>query len=307
MDSNSDSGFESAPPSPSGGATQSRRVIFHVPNITLTQLLTIIRGEGGIISAAIFDTQKIDGLSARTAVVEFKYPASARAYSTKTASHSVGIEDENGAVHYPRTWRPSVPRNSYHQGDSILLRNGFTRAIRAAKFPAKAVWFFLNTMGLQHITNASYESGALSVEFVSIFQAARATRILREGSFPYYKPDEHDGPLLDYNMSLVHPEIDSTDSHIEDLEVRTSAFIPHDHLARKFDRLPYNQTWPDTWSPIMGLQGLEPRSHRDGMLEMIQKHAAFSRNTWSWDIPPVLQEDHNTVLNTFADPDWNDA
>ena len=57
----------------------------------------------------------------------------------------------------------------------------------------------------------------------------------------------------------------------------------------------------------MGLQGLEPRPHRDGMLEMIQKHAAFSRNTWSWDIPPALQEDHNTVLKTFADPDWKDA
>lgn len=305
MDSNSDPGFESAPPSPSG-ATQSRRLILHVPNITLTQLLTTVRGEGGIISAAIFDTQKIGGLTARTAVVEFVYPASARAYAAEAASHLVGIEDENGVVHYPQPWRPSARRNTYRLVDSILLQNGFTRAIRAAKFPAKAVWFFLNTMGLRHITDATYESGALSVESVSIFQAARATRILREGGFPYYEPDDH-GPLLDYNMSLVHPKIDSTDSHMDDLKVGISAFIPHDHLATKFDRLPYNQTWPDTWAPIMDLRGLEPRPHRDGMLEMIQKHAAFSRSTWSWDIPLALQEDHNTILNTFADRDWKDA
>lgn len=304
-DQSSDSGYESPPASTIGNP--SRRVVFsNLPEITLHQLLSVVRGEGGIVSAGIFDTSKLVGSGARTAFVEFIYPSSAEAY----VQHKLpGFEDENGEIHHPKVWLSSTRAKTYNRNDSILLQNGFSRAIRAANFPAKAVWFCLKALGLHHVVDASYDNSKsiFSVEFISVFHAAQAIRTLREGRFPYYIPDCH--PLLDCNMSLVTARLDSTDSDVSVLpsEGLVAAFVPHDHLDRKFNRLPYNQTWPEKFYPIMNMHGLEPRPHHDTMLETIQKYVLLSRTCWSWQIPESLRSDHDMALDTLGDPNWQDA
>ncbi|KAL6862611.1 hypothetical protein ACO1O0_002847 [Amphichorda felina] len=306
MEQSSDSGYESVPSSPI--RNQSRRVIFsNLPKITLHQLLTVVRGEGGLIGADIFNTSKLKGSGARTGSLEFVYPSSAEVYVDRRLP--VGIEDENGDIHYPEVWLSPARVNTYHRGDSFLLQNGFTRALRATEFPAKAVWFCLNALGLRNIVDASYDTNKsiLNVEFVSIFHASLAIRTLREGRFPFYTPDRH--PLLDYNMSLVTARLDSTDSDVRVLPPAglIAAFVPHDYLDRKFNRLPYNQKWPESFFPIMNMHGLQTRPRHDTMLETIQKYASFSRSSWSWQMAELLTSDHDTVLDTLSDPEWRDA
>ncbi len=235
----------------------------------------------------------------------------------------------------PGLWLSLHESGKYRYRDFALLQWGATRTIQAAHFPIKSVWFCLCALGVKTIVTAIYdaETSALHVEFVSIVHAARAAEILRHGNLPGYpthtqSDSDYWGQTYemqfdtndDFDTSLVTMLRDSTNNSSQDLhhtdaqgefdtgiQHRVAAYMPQDHLEQEFNRLPFNQTWPDTWSPIMEEKGLHPRLHHDPMLESIQRGIVLSRKSWSWEIPQEAKEEHDNMIRTLRDPHWRDS
>lgn len=304
--SDSDSGFESPPGSPRVSEKLSRRVIITgLPrNTTEAQLLQVVRGRGGLVSAATY-TGRTGGA---TASLDFVHADSAESYVKFIKHNHFSMNDADGNKYDLEAFVLESCTSTYSCIDRVLLRDGFTRALRLAQFPIKAVWFCLNALGLQYIVSARYDTkiSILIIEFVSIFYAARGQRVLREMGMPYYKAN-FTSSISDVPRITV--QWDSTDADVRVLhwENRTVPFIPKDHLSRQFNQLPYNQSWPDQWLSIMRLHGLDPLPRFDAMLDKIKNYACFSRNTWSWDIPAPAKHNHEAILETLHDEEWDDA
>lgn len=284
------------PASTAPAPTSSRRVILTQlsRDATLCQVLKTVRRRGDIIECGIYDTSRLAGCGHQMACLEFSSPAAAAAYVASARRHPPGLVDACGSTCFPEVWLSCAAASAPCSGQKAnFLRFGFTRTLVAPEFPAKAVWFCLSVLGLGSITDAGYDmpTSTLTVEFASIFQAVRAVRLLADGRFPYY--------ACRHEEQLIAPPR-------QDADAGCAAVVPHvppDHLDRRFNRLPYSQTWPTSRLPVMRDRGLAPRSELDAdvMLATLQRRASLSRGSWSWEAAPP------DVLGTLDDPLWRDA
>jgi hypothetical protein len=317
-------------PDPSGhfsddeGSSGRRVILSHLPSdCHLVQLLASLYGRP-CIEAGLYDTSRIAGQGARGGFVEFITTASAREFIGLVDNGLVLYADGSGHAHVSKAW--VAPRRVPHVTGSKLgmLQNGWTRTLKADNFPREAVWFFLCAYGLSNVVRAKYDSvrSTLRVEYNSIFNCGAVVRDVFERGFPYFQPhlNRSTGNLLfarDYSgfqCDRYQPRLgfDTVGLCWEITDDRTPRHpvLPHvskDHLADKFNCIPYNTIWPPSYLPILSRQGLEPRWDteliRKHQCSQIEAETSLSRHLWSWQLP----KQNGMLTETLEDPEWESA
>jgi hypothetical protein len=306
-------------------SNSGRRVILsHLPSdCHLAQLLASLYGRP-CIEAGLYDASRIADQGARGGFIEFITAASAQEFIGLVDNGLVLYADVTGHAHVPRAC--AAPRRVPHVTGSKLsmLQNGWTRTLKADNFPREAVWFFLCAYGLSNVVKAKYDSvrSILRVEFNSIFNCGAVVRDVFERGFPYFQPQLNrmtGNPLFSRDYSEFQDDrcqprlgFDTVGLCWEISNDRTPRHpvLPHvskDHLADKFNCIPYNTIWPSSYFPILSRQGLEPQWDPELILKhqcsQIEAEVSLSRHFWSWQ----LSKKNDILTETLDDREWEGA
>lgn len=197
----------------------SRRVLLsNLPaDATTTQVLRGVRCQGGLV--AIYMVPDLGASpsapASRAAMLEFAYAPAAAAFA---ATPPVAYAAADGAVHATRAWL--VPTPSHPRPHSAPAAP--TRALQATPLAATTVWATLCRVA-GALVDASYcqRREALTLEFATRLDASRA--------------------LVVFSATLRHTRVSSVpDSSAAPPPPSIVAHVAADHLARAWDRAPYN-------------------------------------------------------------------
>ncbi|KAF5025624.1 hypothetical protein F66182_2230 [Fusarium sp. NRRL 66182] len=227
-------------------AIQSRRVILdNIPDsINITQIFDGATGVDGILSCQILPTANVKMRGNRYAMIEFRTSSSARAYVLHTNANQLWFEDKDGDLKDSRATliqSKSNPPTLMHPrlfgvGASSNLSG---RCIDVERFPMSAVWWLIRKLGPENIVRVNFDQnypkliGTLSIEFISVFQAARFCRLIRDGQVEPF----HGG--LD-TLSLGVTPSDNYVDVISRYNHNVIGFVNHDHLALAWDMPLFN-------------------------------------------------------------------
>ncbi|KEY68076.1 hypothetical protein S7711_05489 [Stachybotrys chartarum IBT 7711] len=260
-------------PSP-GTAAQilTRRItISNLPkSITLCQVLRGVYGHGPLKNASIFNCGAAHPTA--TAIIEFHYPACVRHYVDFRTRKTLAYEDENYSVH--KAVVRAVPTNSYCYATARSFLQDTTRCISVENMPLRHVWFYLNVIGLRHITDVSYnkETKTLSIDLVSNFHADRIIDMTNNWITKDY-PD-----LNAHSIQEFDPPDTGGDPSVRPkgtIRPGVFAYVAPNHLREKWDCIPYNTFWPTRLSAYMCNEHLSPMrpSHPPSVrLKSLAKH-----------------------------------
>ncbi|KAK7429979.1 hypothetical protein QQZ08_003601 [Neonectria magnoliae] len=239
----------------------SRRVVINnLPDgISPAQVIKGVNGFGGLLRLDVFNSTPVSG-GTSTALVEFNWASCAINYANYTRTTPIFYLDVNGVKH--RAKIGIVPTRSYPVDASVAaLRatgsndapNG--RCLKFHDFPMSGIWYFFERIGPSNIIGASYvkngdprEDGDLTVEFISVFHACQARRLIVERKLKYYD--------LGHQRKIEATACDSDAKRRSYLWGATKGgrvveHVPIDHLALEWDRRPWNTLWPMTVTSSM--------------------------------------------------------
>ncbi|KAK7403176.1 hypothetical protein QQX98_011080 [Neonectria punicea] len=241
------------------GTVHSRRIVINdLPDgISPAQVIRGVSGFGGLLRLDVFNYTQVSG-GTSTALVEFNWASSAMSFVNYARTTPVFYLDVNGVKH--RADIGLVSTRSYPVDASVaaLRATGSNdtssgRCLEFLDFPMSGIWYFFERIGTSHIIGASYmknndprEDGVLTVEFISVFHACQARRLIEERKLKYY---------ID-QRKIKATSCDSDAETRRYLQGATKGghvveYVPIDHLALEWDRRPWNTQWPMTINPSM--------------------------------------------------------
>lgn len=140
--------------------------------------------------------------------------------------------------------------------------------------PLSHIWFYLNVVGLRHITDVSYnkETKSLSIDLVSNFHADRIVNLTNNWITRDY-PDFNAHSIQEFDP----PDTDGDPSTRPRGTIRSGifAYVAPNHLQEKWDCIPNNAFWPTRLSAYMCTEHLSPLrpSHPPSVrLKSLAKH-----------------------------------
>ncbi|VUC33050.1 unnamed protein product [Clonostachys rosea] len=304
---------------------QSRRVIIsNLPSgVSIAQILRGVRGFGPVVNVHLIDTAEVKGQGTKSASIEFMSSYSAESFVWSAKSEYYLEFEDNNTRRVADVWR--VPGRT-QEAESTSDRGKVSRRFKMDNFPVNAVWFFICTMGGEKtIVHASYDyhhGKSLTVEFVSLAHSIRAYKLVGKKEFPFYVPcfgslsyvsedqSRLDTPIWNgyrtpseslRSVEFYFPSNEELSSISEGTVSRTwcstpdyslkcqfVAWIAPDEITTSFDKVPYNEDWPDSYHDIMSKYHLEPRSKeemeeaRKRAVKKMAKYLGFHRRGWSW-------------------------
>ncbi|KPM45358.1 hypothetical protein AK830_g1242 [Neonectria ditissima] len=231
----------------------SRRVVMNnLPDgISPAQVIKGVSGLGGLLRIDVINSAKVASGKA-SALLEFNWASTAEEYAKYIQRKPMYYLDVNGVKHQAEV--SVIPTRSYPVDTSLApLRasgadtpNG--RCLEFTEFPELGVWFFFERIGTSNIIGASYtstsdpfEDGVLTVEFISVFHANQARRLVNHHQLDFYPPSP---------QHRIVPTFCDSDYKTSDLwgvtNKHTIQYRPIDHLALEWDQRPWNKKWPAT-------------------------------------------------------------
>ncbi|GAB0137281.1 hypothetical protein EsDP_00005554 [Epichloe bromicola] len=271
----------------SHNALQSRRVVLRsLPRGTnAMQVLSAIRCYGGVLSVVVADDVFARGSSCekktKTALVEFVYASAAADFASHVDEHRLRLrfQDSDEAAHEVQLHH--IPTPSWYQNELNyeLLSAGATRALCMPGFPVGAIWHLMTKLGTKVISKVDLQGGDtcedLTIEFVSLFEADRAARLVKRG-----RAD------VDYDATGNKMRYVADSSQLGDMQgvyAETGGLIERvepDILQKTWDQEPFN-----TYKPVK-----QPRSNPGAPAP-----AAVVR------VPPKSERSNQDILAEYFD------
>lgn len=234
----------------------SRRILFYnlPPSITALQVARAAAAFGQVLLvnwvAPVVRGTDDDSMAM---LVEFATSRSSEMCRLAINSTCPIFVSETGELYVAGVWvvpTPSFPVSCIT--DNSLIR-GYTRTVTISPISVSCVWFMIHAVAApRDILAAEYNAATetLALEFASIGIAHRtALRI--------------NGNLFDFIFEMRRGE-----KRVGLCADRVGyggyvAYVPSDYLRQQFDRLPFNEYWPDKYYYVMSQRDLHPRpSHR---------------------------------------------
>ncbi|KAL7942530.1 hypothetical protein V8C42DRAFT_354685 [Trichoderma barbatum] len=316
-------------PTPVAGL-QSRRVILKnlPPDATLSQIIRGIRCHGGLVSMMMLNTAPIFGDDTKAIMLEFVYHQSAAEFIEALDTSPLSYAAANGDVYRTGAWLISSSSYGFGHIDKALIDYKYTRVLLLKGFPKECIWSFINAIGLSNIVCAAYDkiNDGLTVEFTTLFQAAKADRLIYSGAFSeFYCIDPQDAKFrmfLDDSTNVAESKY-----HPQQFENPVIP-RPEDDMEKHWNRHPYNDYLPPhlrraaapsgptrlSLKTRLALQYDIDESEVDDYLEDLEKHQGteyrligssitLTRRKWGWS---MSAEDETKLLLeiTLHEPDW---
>ncbi|GKU17624.1 unnamed protein product [Fusarium langsethiae] len=233
-------------------AAMSRRVLLTgLPgSATVAQVVRGVAGLGGVLNVFVHPDLRAGTVPGQlAAVVEFGTPLDAAQYVQFVHVQGIWFEDIERIHHQAYAKHILTPSNeiaTIHPQNYGVANNGLSgRCIQLEDFPVAAIWSLFRDFGVRHIVGATitaddddFPYGYLTIEFASLFEAARCSSYLIRGYFRPYRPFAH----------MVTLAWSRCDRDVQELEVDENGLIRHvelDHIEREWNVEPYN-TIPST-------------------------------------------------------------
>ncbi|RGP73426.1 hypothetical protein FSPOR_2008 [Fusarium sporotrichioides] len=233
-------------------AAMSRRVLLTgLPgSATVAQVARGVAGLGGVLNVFVHPDLRAGTVPGQlVAVVEFGTPLDAAQYVQFVHVQGIWFEDIERIHHQAYAKYILTPSNeitTIHPQNYGVANNGLSgRCIQLEDFPVAAIWSLFRDFGVRHIVDATittddddFPYGYLTIEFASLFEAARCSSYLIRGYFRPYRPFAH----------MVTLAWSRCDRDVQELEVDENGLIRHvelDHIEREWNVEPYN-TIPST-------------------------------------------------------------
>lgn len=258
-------------------------------------------------------------------MVEFVHPRPAAEFVRSIQATPLIYEDENSDKYQADAWL--VPTASFGLSwvDQEVVSLKYSRSLLLKGFPSDYIWYFISTVGLQHIVRVERKvaNDSLSIELTSLWHAKRVDKLIWRGEFSnMYKYCNQEGMFR-----IIVPDVTQMHNQIAKPPCGIIKYLPEDDLERYWDMHPYNRLPPHLekvaaqQSPTrlslqkrLALQHeieedevdnliYDVENHKDTDYRIIGSNIIITRRKWSWS---MSDEDDTKLLmaNTLHEPDW---
>ncbi|KAF4971580.1 hypothetical protein FSARC_1646 [Fusarium sarcochroum] len=225
-----------------------RVVINNLPrDFSIRQVADGVMGIGGLLSLTLFETTGLGVFGFNCAVAEFRDTSSAYHYVRNINANGLLFGHSSGSFfegEVQMIQSPSHPPTREHPRLYGVGRESDLsgRCIEMVDFPMSAIWWMIKDFGLHFIIRVGFwqdypkTTGVLSIEFTSVFQAARLCRMVRD-----HRIEAYYGGLNRLSLGIT-----PSDYHVNKLSETSHYvdFVDNDHLSLEWNKNPYNTFFP---------------------------------------------------------------